>query len=592
MNRIFSVIFVFLSIVSFAQVDEWATFYELSGKKETPRYQQTLDYCKRLEMNSKWVHVTSFGKSAMGRDLLLMIIDNQGLSDPKSLHASGKLVLLIQACIHPGESEGKDAGLMLIRDLVINKKLAGLLDHVSILFIPIFNVDGHERYGPYNRINQNGPREMGWRVTANNLNLNRDYLKADAPEMQAWLKMFNTWMPDFFIDTHTTDGADYQYVLTYQMELYGDMDPGLTDWSKNIFLKDWSAQLEDAGFPVFPYIEFRNWRNPESGIEISVGPPMLSQVYTSLRNRPGLLLETHMLKPYGQRVSATYEALKTSIGILGQESANLKIRIRKADENVGGVEFRKTGFPLRFETLNDSTLVNFLGVEYQKVKSEITGEDYYQYGKTRTTFRIPYYDKTKPVLFAGLPEAYIIPVEWKSVIDRLELHGISVKRLSRDTTLTIATWKFSSPKWQTNPYEGRHPLTAFELKEISITRVFPEGSAIVDMAQPGAKIIAHLLEPKGNGSFLYWGFFDVIFEQKEYAEDYVMEAMAAKMLAADPSLKTEFEKKKAADSVFAKNPNAILNWFYSKTPYWDDRKDVYPVGKIFERKMLEGLRTN
>lgn len=591
MNRILSMIFVFLSLTSIAQDAEWATFFELSGKKETPRYQETMDYCKRLELNSKWIHMTSFGKSAMGRDLPLMIIDNQGLTDPKAMHASGKLVLLIQACIHPGESEGKDAGLMLIRDLVIGKKFPGLLDHVSILFIPIFNVDGHERFGQYNRINQNGPQEMGWRVTANNLNLNRDYLKADASEMQAWLKMFNTWMPDFFIDTHTTDGADYQYVMTYQMELYGDMDPGLTDWSKKIFLKDWSAQLEKAGFPVFPYIEFRKWHDPESGIEISVGPPMLSQAYTSLRNRPGLLLETHMLKPYGQRVSATYEALIASIVILGQESAKLKGLIRQADNDVAGKEFRTIGFPLRFETLKDSTMVNFLGIEYKKMKSEITGDDYYQYDKTKTTFQVPYFDKTKPVLFARLPEAYIIPAEWKTVIDRLELHGIKIKRLARDTTLTISTWKFSNPKWQSNPYEGRHLLNSFESNEISISRDFPAGSVIVDMAQPGAKIIAHLLEPKGNGSLLYWGFFDAIFEQKEYAENYVMEPLAAKMLTENPSLKTEFEKKKAEDSVFAKNPNAILNWFYSKTPYWDSRKDVYPIGKIYDRKSLDGLKT-
>jgi murein tripeptide amidase MpaA len=591
MNRFLFLLCIFLSTSSMAQVDEWSTFYELSGKKETPRYKETMNYCHRLEMNSKWVHVTSFGKSAEGRNLPLVVIDNQGLSDPESIKASGRIVLLIQACIHPGECEGKDAGLMLIRDIMIHKKFPGLLDHVSILFIPVFNVDGHERFGSYNRINQNGPREMGWRVTAANLNLNRDFLKADAPEMQAWLKLFNTWKPDFFIDSHTTDGADYQYVLTYLMEIYGDMDPGLTDWSKNMFLKSWTAQLEKGGFPVFPYIEFRNWHDPESGIEMSVGPPMLSQVYTSLRNRPGLLLETHMLKPYDQRVSSTYEAFRATIEILGRESANLKNLIRQADNSVAGEDFRKTPFPLRFEMENDSTLVNFLGNEYKKVKSEITGDEYYQYGKTNSTFRIPCFDKNKPVSFARLPEAYIIPAEWKSVTDRLELHGIKVKRLKTNVTLTITTWKFSNPKWQSNPNEGRHPLNSFESNEISLTRNFPAGTAIVDMAQPGAKIIAHLLEPKGNGSLLYWGFFDAIFEQKEYAENYVMEPLAAKMLAEDPALKAEFEKKKSEDPAFAKNPNAILNWFFSKTPYWDNHKDIYPVGKIFDRKLVDNIDT-
>jgi len=170
----------------------------------------------------------------------------------------------VQACIHPGESEGKDAMLMLLRDMVIDKKNTHLLDHISILFIPVFNVDGHERFGPYNRINQNGPKEMGWRVTANNLNLNRDFLKAETPEMKAWLKMFNKWLPDFFIDTHTTDGADYQYVLTYLMEIFGNMDDGLTNWCKNRFLPDMTGKMESRGFPVFPYIGFRDWHNPKA----------------------------------------------------------------------------------------------------------------------------------------------------------------------------------------------------------------------------------------------------------------------------------------------------------------------------------------
>ena len=164
-------------------------------------------------------------------------------------------------------------------------------------------------------------------------------------------------------------------------------------------------------------------------------------------------------------------------------------------------------------------------------------------------------------------------------------------RLVKDTTLTVTTWKLTNAKWQSNPYEGRHPLTTFESYEISISRMFSSGSAIIDMAQPGAKIIAHLLEPKGNGSFLYWGFFDAIFEQKEYAEFYVMEVMAEKMMTEDPSLKVEFEKKKAEDTVFAKNADAILNWFYNKSPYRDPARDIYPVGKIYERKSVDGLKT-
>jgi hypothetical protein len=589
MTRFLIQLFFLFAISGSAQITDWTTFYERSGKKETPRYKETMDYCKMLEKNSGWVHLISFGKSSQGRDLPLLVVDRQGLSDPEFIHASGKLILLVQACIHPGESEGKDAGLMFLRDLVIHKKYPGLLDHVSILFIPIFNVDGHERFGPFNRINQNGPMEIGWRTTAINLNLNRDYLQADAPEMQAWLKMFSTWMPGFFIDTHTTDGADYQYVLTYQMEILGDMDPGLTGWAKNLFLKPWSEKLESDGFSVFPYVEFRNWHDPKSGLETSVSPPMLSQGYTSLWNRPGLLIETHMLKSYEKRVSATYEALKSALEILSEEAGNLQSIEHKADETVSAPEFRKQNFPLRFETTNDSTPITFLGIEYHNEKSGVTGNDYYVYGKTKTTFHPPYFNKTRPVAMVKLPEAYIIPPEWKNVIDRIELHGIRILRLQRDTNLMITGWKLSNPRWQFNPYEGRHPLVSFDPIEISGLRKFPAGSAIIDMAQPGARIIAHMLEPRGNGSLLHWGVFDAIFEQKEYAENYVMEPLAAKMLTEDPVLKAEFEKKKAEDTLFAKNPDAILNWFYNKSPYRDPAMEIYPVGKLYDRKAVNGL---
>ncbi len=595
--RILIFITLFISVWStFGQTTEWSTFYEKSGKKETPRYQETIDFCRQMDSHSPMITMAVFGKSPQGRDLPLMIIDKQGLTDPKSIRNAGKAIVLIEACIHPGESEGKDAGLMLIRDLVFDTLASDmqgspygkhpspeLLDHVSIIFIPIFNVDGHERFGPFNRINQNGPKEMGWRTNANNLNLNRDFLKADTPEMQAWLKMFNHWMPDFFIDTHTTNGADYQYQLTYSMDILGSMDPGLTQWSEDVFLKDMISGLEAAGVPVFPYVEFRNWHNPKSGLKSSVSPPMLSQAYTSLRNRPGLLVETHMLKPYNQRVEATYECLKISLGIIAKERNNLQALIQKADAFVSGANFRKQDFPLLFQTLtNDSVMVNFLGIGYEEVKSNITGETWFKYGDQKTTFLLPYFSKTKPVKVVKLPEAYIIPAEWENVIHLLEIHGIQLYRLDKETTVPVSSYRMKEPKWQMQPFEGRHVMTNIAYEEFNRECAFPAGSAVVSMNQASARIIAHILEPDGDGSYLYWGFFDAIFEQKEYAERYVMEPLAQKMTAENPSLKAEFLQKKEQYPAFAKNPNAMLNWFFTKTPYWDKNKDLYPVSKIYD----------
>jgi hypothetical protein len=590
MKRYLISLFLIFFFRSFSQETDWLTFYEKSGYNETPRYVETMAYCNRLDAASGWVAVTSFGKSPQGRSLPLVIIDKQGFTSPEQIHNSGRIILLVQACIHAGESEGKDAMLMLIRDMVINKKYAGLLDHVSIVFIPIFNVDGHERFGPYNRINQNGPKEMGWRATADNLNLNRDYLKADTPEMQAWLKMFNEWMPDFFIDTHSTDGADYQYVLTYLIEIYGNMDQKLTEWSKESFIPAMEKDMSGKNLLICPYVTFRNWTELKSGLIYRVAPPMLSQGYTAFRNRPGLLIETHMLKPYKQRVEATYECIVSSLGILSSESENLKKRIAEADQFSSSSSFRSLDFPLQFKTLeNDSTMVPFLGMQYETIKSEVTGDSYNKYLQKPVTINLPSFSVNKPSMTVKLPEAYIIPAEWESVIQRLSLQGIRMVKLSEETRLKIQTYRFTNPKWQVNPYEGRHPMSNIEYQEITEERVFPAGSVIVQMDQPSSRIIVHILEPKGLGSYLYWGFFDPIFEQKEYAEEYVIEPMITKMLADDPELKKEFEEKKKSDPAFAKNPVMITNWFFMKTPYFDKRKNIYPVGKIYDQQLLNTL---
>ncbi|MBN1198795.1 MAG: hypothetical protein JXA23_05550 [Bacteroidales bacterium] len=613
-----------LSCFSLFGQTNWQTYFEQSGGKKTPRYPETVTYCLQLAGASPKIHYTTFGVSPQGRDLPLLIIDRDGLTTPEAIKATGRIILLVEACIHPGESEGKDAGLMLARDLIAppldplprkeegrgkkeeekgereedqrigysapaseNKienrqsKIENLLDHVSLLFIPIFNVDGHERFGPYNRINQNGPEEMGWRVTATNLNLNRDFLKADAPEMKAWLTMYNRWDPDFFIDIHTTDGADYQYVLTYMMETRGNMDAGLTTWCDSVFLPVWTDEMELAGYPVFPYIEFRRWHDPKSGLIRDVAPPMLSQGYVALRNRPGLLVETHMLKPYKQRVEATYHCLISTLGILNDQWHQLKTLCADADAFVQSESFRSQPFPLLFDlSRTDSVMVGFRGVEYEAVYSELTGGLWYQYSDSPVTFPVPLFEKVEPVKTVTLPEAYIIPVEWKEVIDRAAWHGISMIRLPRDSAIRVTSYRFSNPRWQTNPYEGRHPLTRVVSDTFSEVRIFPAGSVIIPVGQPSARVIAHLLEPNGNGSLLFWGFFDPVFEQKEYSEFYVMEPMAKKMLDEDPLLREEFETKMASDSTFATSQWQIMNWFLERSPYGDKRRMVYPVGRI------------
>ena len=323
-NKIFIAALILLTISLKSQSSDWMTYYEKSGFLETPSYEETIDFCKKLDSVSPMIHYENFGVSPQGRNLPLMIIDKKGNTTVEAVKASGNIVLMVQCGIHSGEIEGKDAMLMLLRDMAIHHKNLELLDHVTILWIPVFNVDGHERTSKYSRINQNGPEEMGWRTTAQNLNLNRDYVKAEAPEMQAWLKLFNHWLPDFFIDSHTTDGADYQYVITYGIEALGNLDQGLTDWETEQWVPFVTEKMEKAGFPIYPYISFRNWHDPRSGIAYRAMSPRYSTSYLAAQNRPAVLIETHMLKPYKIRVESTEELIKLTMELLNKDHQNFK----------------------------------------------------------------------------------------------------------------------------------------------------------------------------------------------------------------------------------------------------------------------------
>ncbi|MFO8235965.1 MAG: M14 family metallopeptidase [Bacteroidales bacterium] len=590
-NILFYALLLFAVHFSYAQSPDWITYYEKSDSTETPRYEETIEYCKKLAEGSEWIEYTTFGASPQNRDLPLLILDKSGNFEPSAVHDGDNVIILVEACIHPGEPDGKDAGLMLLRDLAIKKEKPDILDNLTLLFIPILNVDGHERFGPYNRINQNGPKEMGWRTNAQNLNLNRDFLKADAPEIQHWLRLFNKWMPDFFIDIHTTDGADYQYPLTYAMEVFGNMEENLSEWQKETYLKKLKTDMRATGHPIFPYVSLKEWHNPESGIVAWLGEPRLSQGYTAIRNRPGLLVETHMLKDYKTRVSATYELLKHTFKILDKEKDQLKQLVRNADKKTASDDFREKQFPVDFENTSDSTMIDFEGIEYSVKESELTGAKWFQYGNKPVTFEVPYFNEIIPAQKVTLPEYYIIPPEWTEVIKRIKLHGIETHKIHKEIELNdVTTYKFSNVQWSTEPFEGRHRIQNFEMDTLNKTRKFPKGSVVIDMNQNTAKVIAHILEPVAPDSYLKWGFFNAIFEQKEYAEMYVMEKKAREMLDTSEQIREEFERKKKEDKEFTNNPWAMLNWFYKKTPYWDEKKNVYPVGKITEQESVKVLQ--
>jgi hypothetical protein len=569
---------------------DWTTSFEKSGGVRTPDYAETIAYCRRLADASPWVHYTTFGTSPQGRDLVLLVCDKDGHRTPEEVRrsTSNKAVVLIQAGIHAGEIDGKDAGLMLIRDIAIHKTRAALLDHVTILFMPIFNVDGHERTSPYNRANQKGPVETGWRTTARGLNLNRDYLKADAPEMQDWLRLYTRWLPEFLVDCHVTDGADYQYVVTYAMENLGSMDAELTQWINGRFLGPLTDRMAAAGQPIIRYNSYRAHNEPTSGIVCWASPPRFSTGYAAIQNRPAILIETHMFKDYKTRVEGTYVTLVHTLEILNEEHERVRKLIRDADARTASPELRAAPFPLSFRSTPDSVMIDFLGYEYEVVESDLTGGKWHRFSDRPVTMHIPMFNRLEADVVVTLPEAYVVPAEWKDVIDRLALHGVKMERLRSDCDIDVVSWRIDEPQWPDSPHEGRFPVT-FKSREITEKRTYPAGSAVVDMNQRAARVAAHALEPDGPDSFLRWGFFDSIFEQKEYIEPYVLEELARRMLAEDPGLRRKLDELKASDQEFARSPERIRHWLYQHSPYWDDRIGVYPVGKIVDRQLLKQL---
>ena len=567
---------------------DWGTWCEKSGYTETPRYTETIEYCKKLSGSSSMISYQTFGVSPQGRDLPLLILDKSGLKTPEEIRGKGRVITMVQACIHPGEAEGKDAMLALFRDMAIDKRYDELLDGVSIIFIPIFNVDGHERFTPYNRINQNGPKKGGWRTTSNNLDLNRDFMKTDAPEMLAWLKLYNYWNPDFFIDCHTTDGSDYQYSLTYAIQ--GFPNTVLSDWIQEKYVPEIEKKMEETGKPIFPYVVFRRWHDPRSGLYGGKAPPRFSHGYLAARNRPGLLIETHMLKDYKTRVLVTYDMVYHTLMFLSKSKDELMEKISKAEEFYTSGKYKEAECVLQYSISDkDSMMVQFQGIDYTVEKSNLTGGDWFRYNGEKNNFTLPFYNKHVPKVTVKFPEAYIIPVEWKTVIDRILLHGIEHYRIPGAATIEFEAYRFSNTKWKASPYEGRLSITDIEMETIRRKKTFEEGSVLIPMNQPNAYLIALMLEPGSEDSFLRWGFFNSIFEQKEYVETYVMEKMAREMIKKDPSLKEQFETWKSGNPEISKNQYAQLMWFYRRTPYFDTEVNFYPVGRITEKQTLKGL---
>ncbi|MGP9800754.1 M14 family metallopeptidase [Rheinheimera sp. NSM] len=547
----------------------WVTPAELTGLSDSPDYAATLKYLSALVDSSDLLMLQQFGVSAQGRPLYVV-------KASRALHKIAqnpqRPLLLVQAGIHSGEIDGKDAGLMLLRDITQGDK-AHLLANADLLFIPVLSADGHERRSKTNRMNQRGPLQQGWRSTAQNLNLNRDYAKADAPEMQALLALINRYQPDLYIDVHVTDGEDYQYDITYGFnEPFAAISANGASWLAKLYRPAVDAALIQAGHIPGPLVFGVDSKDFSKGISGWTASPRFSNGYGDVRHLPTVLVENHSLKPYRQRVLGTYVLLEQSLKLLNEQGKAL-ILARQAD-----LQARPKRMALSFKASEQADFIDFKGISYEVRQSAISGDSYVSWtGKPQLYPQLPlYWDKVVDKEVA-IPQAYWIPPEQHSVIQRLKLHGIELSVLDKAQKVTVQQLSATAYKFADKPFESRLMLTEATFSRVTQNRNLAAGWVKVSTDQPLGRLAVALLEPTAPDSFFSWGFFPGMFERTEYFEPYAIEPLIAQMLAEQPELQQQFDQALAQDEALRANPRERYNWFYRQMPFYDRQYLKYPV---------------
>ncbi len=561
--------------------DDWLTVAERSDFRATSSYAQTMGYLKRLEAAApNLIRVTDFGLSAQGRPLPLVIVSADGAFTPAAAAAAGKPVVLLQSCIHAGEVDGKDATLMILRDIALGRKpelaVAG-----TLLFAPIYNADGHERVSPYNRANQNGPVEgMGYRTTAAGINLNRDYLRVASPEAKAMAALVVRWNPDLHVDNHVTNGSDHAWVLTWLVAEAPQLAPPVDEWVR-MHLPEVLARTAAAGYLNGPYVSLVSGSDPSAGMIWDVSEPRYSSGYFPLRNRPSILIEMHAHKPYHERVLADKVFMEELIAEVGTAGESLRWAVRAADaaEVARGAAAEPSKVVVRWQVSEVAETVTWPGREWSLENSVVMGGERIAYHPgTVHEVEIPWRHKQVPALELLRPRGYIVLAGWPQIEEVVEAHGLKFDRLPEPADLEVETIRLSAPKLATAPFQGTVMVEGFATSRQVERRSIPAGSLWIPADQPCFEIAVQLFEPEAPDSLVRWGAVSALFESKIWVGGDVLEELAREMLE-DEAVRAEWEAA-LADPEFATDRFARYEWWYRRTPYWDESVGLLPILRV------------
>jgi hypothetical protein len=548
------------------------------NENTTAQYEELIDFYKKLSDASPYLNFSSYGMTDAGAPIPIVVIAAEGDFTPESNSKKNKAILFINNGIHPGEPCGIDASMILARALCLVPKLTGMLDSMTIVMIPIYNIGGMLNRSASARANQNGPEYYGFRGNAKNLDLNRDFIKCDSKNAQSFNRLFNQWSPHVFIDTHTSNGADYPYVMTLIATQKDRLPPAMGEYLQHKMLPSLYESMQKHQYEMIPYVNTRDI--PDKGIYGFLDTPRYSSGYAALHHSYAFMPEAHMLKPYNDRVWSTYYFLLSSIQHLVTHKHEIMESIAQATEAIQASE----EYPLRWQLDKEKT--DSLGFRTYKADykpSAVTGQARLFYdGNKEEKKNIPYYQSYQVEMKVLVPEAYIIPQAWLEVIERLQWNGVEMHALQEDIILEVEMYRIQDLKTSPKPYEGRYPHTEISVYTETTAHAFRAGDYLIPVRNRKMRYIIECLEPHGHDSFFSWNFFDAVLSQKEYFSTYVFEDLALEILENDPVLKKAFYEKKSSEKGFANDSRAQLNYIYKNSDYYEKTHNLYPVARYFQ----------
>ena len=555
-------------------ITDFTTVFETSNGTETATYHQTIQYYIDLAEAYSEISIQEIGETDSGKPLHIVTLNSDAEFDFENIRKE-KRIMFINNGIHPGESDGIDATIMLYRDIVQDKIEAP--KSTVLVTIPIYNIGGSLNRNSTTRTNQNGPKEYGFRGNSRNYDLNRDFIKSDTKNAKTFAEIFHLVQPDVFIDNHVSNGADYQYTITHLFTQHNKLGGKLGEYVHKTMQPSIEKKMSAKGLEMTPYVNVFN-DVPEEGFSQYLDSPRYSTGYTSLFNTLGMMVETHMLKPYKQRVEATYEIMKSLLEFTEEEHETIAELRKDAWKHYK----QQDTYALSWEVdTTQSTTLKFKGYEGVFTKSDLTGAMRLKYDRNQPfTKEVIYQNYFKPATRVTIPEAYIIPQGWHHVIDLLKLNNIEMSQLENDSTITVESYKIDSYETRKMPYEGHYSHYNTAVKTETKKIKFLKGDYVISTNQTGIRYLLETLEPQAPDSFFNWNFFDTILQRKEYFSPYVWEDKAKELLARNPKLQIDFNLKKSFNKDFANNWYAQLNWLHQQSKHYEKSHMQYPVFRV------------